>query len=249
MSNYFFWNRKTIDNFSEVNVDTLYNQGYVFTRLGKGTMDQTRSLRIDLAKFELTSENRRILRKTEGLKISNFQLPISNYHWSIGKLAKDFYTEKFGNGVFSANKVKELLTSDTSNFNILLKYQINVSDTQDNRDTQDIQDIQDIGYCIGLQTKDFFHYTYPFYQLTNDKKQNNSSLISNFQFLISNIGMGMMLKAIVWTKEQKKKYVYLGSATRPIDVYKVQFDGLEWFDRERWNTGVNELKQILADHK
>ena len=82
-------------------------------------MYQTRSLRIDLKKFELSSENRRVLKKTEDLRLKIEDLPIKNYDWKIGKMAKNFYETKFGKGTFSANKVKELLTDNKkSNFNL-----------------------------------------------------------------------------------------------------------------------------------
>jgi len=50
--------RKNNNDFSEKNIAEMYDHGYVFTRIGKGVMHQTRSVRVDLAKFELTSENR-----------------------------------------------------------------------------------------------------------------------------------------------------------------------------------------------
>ena len=56
----------------------MYDNGYAFTRLGRGVMVQTRSVRIDLAKFSLTSENRRILKKNERLKSEAVPLPLKN---------------------------------------------------------------------------------------------------------------------------------------------------------------------------
>ena len=87
-----------------------------------------------------------------------------------------------------------------------------------------------IGYCIALETENTFHYCYPFYDLE-----------SNYQ----NIGMGMMLKAIVLAEENGKKYFYLGSFQRPSDVYKLQFSGLEWFDGSRWHEDIDGLKEEL----
>jgi arginyl-tRNA--protein-N-Asp/Glu arginylyltransferase len=119
---YLSWVEQIITDFSDEKINTLYNEGYVFTRVGKGVMNQTRSVRIDLNKFELSSENRRVLKKTEELELKIENLPYKNYSWQIGKMAKDFYDTKFGAGTFTANKVKELLISDKSNFNLLLIY-------------------------------------------------------------------------------------------------------------------------------
>jgi len=210
---YLVWNKKTISDFSDENINALYNTGYVFTRVDKGTMDQTRSIRIDLAKFKLSSENRRILRKTKDVNLEIADLPYSKYDWTIGKMAKDFYTTKFGEGTFSANKIKELLThKEKSNFNRLFIYFL--------KD-------KPIGYCIFLETDKIVHYCYPFYRLENGPKD---------------IGLGMMIRAIIWAKENKKKSVYLGSFQRPTDIYKLQFSQIEWFDGKNWKTNLEELK-------
>ncbi len=219
MKTYLSWKKQTLTDFSSEKISTSYTEGFVFTRRGKGEMDQTRSVRIDLSKFELSSENRRVLKKTDEMTLVTIPLPYSDYHWSIGKLAKDFYTTKFGDGTFSANKVKELLTdADNSNFNLLLTY---------------IYNDEVVGYSICYTNKDILHYSYPFYELTN---------VSQF----TNIGIGMMTKAIVWAKDNGKKYVYLGSAQRPTDTYKFQFSGAEWFDGDKWVEDIEELKNILS---
>ena len=57
MKTYLSWKKQILTDFSSENICTSYADGFVFTRRGKGEMDQTRSVRIDLAKFELSSEN------------------------------------------------------------------------------------------------------------------------------------------------------------------------------------------------
>src|SRR3989344_4146668 len=107
---YLHWNEKTITDFSDKSITEMYDRGYVFTRIGKGIMHQTRSVRIDLAKFASSSENRRILKKVDNIAMQEVILPYVDYHWSLGKLAQYFYEKKFGHGVMSALKVKEMLT-------------------------------------------------------------------------------------------------------------------------------------------
>ncbi len=213
---YLSWKEQTTTDFSETNIDRMYNEGFLFTRLGKGVMNQTRSLRIALNNFELSSENRRILGKTEELNLSVHSTPYVEYNWSIHKMGKEFYEKKFGEKTFSAQKIKELITNkDKSNFNKLFVY---------------TKDGKNIGYCIALETKNISHYCYPFYGLESDYQ---------------NLGMGMMLKAIVLAKESGKKYIYLGSFQRPSDVYKLQFSGLEWFDGSQWREEIDGLKEEL----
>jgi arginyl-tRNA--protein-N-Asp/Glu arginylyltransferase len=216
MSNYLAWNKETIDLEDSLIKQQKFNLGYLFTREAKGSMYQTRSLRINLAKFEANSENRRILSKVEGLKLESISLPINinEYDWNIHKLGKEYYETKFGAGVFSANKIKELLT-EGMNFNNLLKYSRNN---------------ELVGYAICHDDEIFRQYAYPFY---------------NLEKFANNYGMGMMLLAILDAQQSGKQYIYLGSATRAADIYKLQFSGLEWFDGQNWQTDLDSLKTIL----
>jgi arginyl-tRNA--protein-N-Asp/Glu arginylyltransferase len=214
---YLNWKTETISDFSPKGVEAMYDKGFVFTRVDRGIMNQTRSFRIDLAAYESSSENRRILRKTEHLALSSEPIPYSAYTWKIGKLAKDFY-EKFGDKVSSANKTKEMLTDGKkSNFNKLLLY-------------TDQKSGETVGYVISYESDGIFHYSFPFYI----EDANESSR-----------GLGMMTKAIERAKAAGKKYVYLGSLQRPSDTYKLQFAGGEWFDGEKWQTDFSPLKEIL----
>ncbi len=215
---YLKWNSKTVTDFSDNNINDLYDGGFLFTRIGKGEMYQTRSLRIDLSKFELNSENRRVLKHTENVNMEVANISYDNYHWGIHKLGKDFYATKFGEKTFSAQKIKTLITEpDESNFNKLFIY-------------RQKEDNLAIGYVICFDNSKLLHYCYPFYDL-NSK--------------IKNLGLGMMTKAIVCAKENNKKYIYLGSVTRKTDTYKLQFDGLEWFDGKKWSTDLEKLKKEI----
>ncbi len=231
---YLKWQEKIISDFSPENINRMYNDGYLFGRPEKGYMYQTRSLRIDLDKFELCSENRRILKKTEGIRLMTYDLPYSEYDWNIGKMGKDFYTEKFGDGTFSANKIKELLTTE-HNFNRLFVYVIPSPSTSLRTGSaegslSEAKPVHNVGYCIVLETDNTIHYSYPFYNLKSE---------------IKNLGMAMMTLAIKHAKESGKKFIYLGSAKDTKAKYKLQFKGLEWFNGEKWGGDLDELKNIL----
>lgn len=213
---YLRWDEKVITDFSEENISNMYDRGYVFTRIGKGVMHQTRLIRIDLSKFKLSSENRRIIKKFDNIKFKQTNLPFSEYKWTVAKLAKDFYDTKFSLGIMSAAKVKDLLTDPTkSNFNKLLIYS---------------KDGADIGYCISYESGSILHYSYPFYDLES----------------IKDMGMGMMLNAIQYSQERGLRYIYLGSLQRPTDTYKLQFTGTEWFDGNIWKDDIAEVKTLLV---
>lgn len=141
---YLNWKEEKILDFGAENISKMYDAGFVFTRIDKGVLQQTRSVRIDLSKFELSSENRRILRKGEEVLVKEIAIPFSEYSWHIGKMAKDFY-EKKADGAFTANKIKELITTE-QNFNLLLSF-------------------SDTGYAICYKNPAMIHYCYPFYDL------------------------------------------------------------------------------------
>jgi arginyl-tRNA--protein-N-Asp/Glu arginylyltransferase len=215
---YLSWDEKIITDLSEKNISDIYSRGYVFTRIGKGVMHQTRSVRIDLAKFELTSENRRILKKAN-IGLIPINLPLDDYDYTIGKSGKDFYEKKFGTGIMSAQKIKEMLTDTAkSNFNMVLRYSELVAG-------------EIVGHAICYMDKSTLHYSYPFYDLDAAPKD---------------MGLGMMTTAINFAQEQGLKYVYLGSIQRPNDTYKLQFEGLEWFDGTKWQTDIEQAKQVLS---
>lgn len=220
---YLNWDTKITNDFSPENVASLYDAGYVFTRVGRGVMNKTRSFRVNLAEFLPSSENRRISRKSEHLSLSARPLPLNanEYSWEIGKLAKDFYDAHGAD--FSANKVKELLTDgEASNFNALLTYTNTLTNTV-------------VGYVICYIDSGILHYSYPFY-VTDPHEPSR--------------GLGMMLKALDYAKAEANgglglTYAYLGSLQRPSDTYKLQFRGGEWFDGEKWRVDTEGLKEIL----
>lgn len=147
---YLSWKEEKITDVSPENIARMYDRGFVFTRIEKGIMQQTRSIRIDLSKFELSSENRRILRKGEEIVMNHHSIPYTHYSWAIGKLAKDFYDAKAG-GAFSANKIKEIITTE-HNFTHLYEYSTG------------------LGYAICYRDASILHYSYPFYDLEKAPK-------------------------------------------------------------------------------
>ncbi len=214
------------DNLNKKDVEKLYEKGYVLTR--KKTLIKVKSVRIDLDQFDLTSENRRILRKTEDLILNVINLPLfkNNTNWHIYKLAKDFYKNKFENVKFSANKIREILTQsqDFPYFNRLAVYTLNPLKIEiKNMAKFDFSEA--IGFAVLFETDELVHYAYPFYKINFEKLQQGIGL--NQATPIPNLGIGMMLKSIIYAKRSNKKYIYLGSLSRNADRYKLQFKGIE----------------------
>lgn len=247
MSQYFSTNQIEIISFNPEEITKAYDNGYVFTRLGKGIMQQTRSLRINVSKFKLNSENRRIIRKTEGLKFTYKKLPLHDYSWEIHKMGKDFYERfrtkderektnsiqssesKVKNPIMSASKIREMFNDmGKSNMNGVFIYEDTRFKTKDTKP---------IGYCLLYQNQSILHYAYPFYELTDNSLP-----------VMANLGMGMMVRAVNWVFEQNKSHVYLGSVFTKASKYKLQFEGLEWFDTEnqKWRNNIADLKTLIG---
>ncbi len=213
---YFKTDEKTID-FKTDKIIEAYNSGFVLTRIGKGFVIQTRSLRVNLNNFELNSENRRILRKTDGLESKLINLPYTDYSWEIHKLGKDYYTRKFGEGIMTANKIKSMF-NDIENENMTHAFKYTYKS-------------EVVGYTLIYMNEQIMHYAYPFY---------------NLDYETYNLGMGMMLRAITYAKENNFQYIYLGSVVEPESKYKLQFEGLEWWDENKWSNDINKLKELLS---
>lgn len=221
--NYFQTDEKDISIDNTKDVTSMYDQGFVLTRKNKGNFIQTRSLRIKLAEFNTSSENRRILNKNLDLVTKLQSLPLANYDWHIHALGKEFYTKRFGDGTMSASKIKEMFTEvDNSNMNSVFVYNY-----------QSTQQDSAVGYTLSYQNEEIIHYAYPFYSLEQPKEKN--------------LGMAMMLNAIIFAKENNKSYIYLGSVVERKSLYKLQFSGLEWFntDTKQWESDVVKLKEII----
>ena len=57
----------------------------------------------------------------------------------------------------------------------------------------------------------------------------------------------MMLKSVIWAKENRKKYIYLGSCYEEKALYKTEFKGVEFFNGFKWSDNIEELKDLIAN--
>lgn len=89
---------------------------------------------------------------------------------------------------------------------------------------------KEVGYAVCYQGKEFLQYAHAFYDL---------------DYLAKNLGARMMLESIVWAKDRKKKYVYLGTAYGKGALYKTQFKGGEFFNGLGWSENLSELKVLV----
>lgn len=190
------------------------------SRKARGNFVQTRSMRINLANFSLTTKNKRILRKNINIKLNKENLPLrENYHWTIHQMGSSFYRDKFGDRTMSASKIKSMFTSERENPNIFFKYALGENT---------------VGYSLGLETEKIIHYAYPFYKVELAKEHH--------------LGMGMIIHAILYAQQNNKAFFYLGTLVDPKSIYKLQFRNIEWFDEKTlsWSTDLDEVKKRIS---
>lgn len=199
-------------------IDEIYNMGFLPSRSRLHLYYLSRSTRIDLERFNPSSENRRILRKTDYLTYEVIKLDSFKYTYHIGKFGKDFYDQRFGKGTMSALRVKWLFTGGACS---------HVFTYYDKSDKDKI-----IGYCPVVITDNILHYTYPFYDIA---------------YFERNLGMGMMLSALLWAQKRKKTHIYLGTCYTESSLYKAQFNGFEYFNGYDWSSDIDQLKSFLRE--
>jgi arginyl-tRNA--protein-N-Asp/Glu arginylyltransferase len=218
--NYLNWDEITIPNDSSAEyIADKYENGYLFTRKGKGVMHQTRSVRIDLSKFELSSENRRLLRKGGSVVLERASIPYPGYSWRIAKIAKDFYDKKTDHA-FSANKIKELLTTSQS-FNAILDFkEAGISR----------------GYAIAYENASMLHYSYPFYDLENALKDMGLIMMTKMIADAQSRGLSYVYLGSLQRPGDTYKLQFAG-----LEWFDGGPDG-----SGKWSTDLEKVKEILT---
>ena len=142
-------------NFNIQNTDSVtknYQKGLLPQRNKKDIYYFDSSSRSDLSKFKLSSENRRILKKTENF---NYQLiPLKDFKFDLQLQKKIYSWIKKLNWDFPISSVKTIFTNHI--FNYLYIWSI---------------DHQPVAYSICYFNQDIYHIAYVFY---NPELQNNN---------------------------------------------------------------------------
>ena len=196
------------------NVAQIYYSGFLPFRSKKDLFYLCRSTRVRLSNFKLSSENRRILKKTASINFTVQPIEQFAYTPEFQKFCKTFADQTFGKGVMPAAAIKKIFTNANSTHVITFS---------------SVQELT-VGYMACVIHDHFLHYAHPFYDL---KYQN------------PDLGMGMMLKAVIWAQERHKQFAYLGTCYTKSSLYKTQFSGFEFFNGIHWSDNIDELKFLI----
>ncbi len=212
---------------SLVDLDVLYPQGFLpYTgnlSLKHDLFYKSRGIRIDLAKFVDSSENRRVDRKAEDLQIQYELTPIEQFdQWNrFYAFAKQYSEERIGDDKMPIERI-EYITHRNYLTHILTFSSKGVV----------------IGYVLAVISLQSFHYWFGFYEL---------------QALEQGIPLGkwLMWKCIHIAKDTGKHYIYLGTGYLEKSLYKIRdFKAVEFFDGNGWSTKIKELQRLcIADQE
>jgi len=179
-----------------------------------------RQVRINLKKFKPSSENRRILRKGEGIKVELVPRAKFDYTPERRQFFKTYADIKFGKDVMTYERLDSLFNTP------IISHLLVFTDTATGKE---------VGVAtLYVEDAALAYYYYAFYDLN---------------YFSRNLGMFMMTAAAVEFATRQVKQFYLGTCYSENALYKTQFAGAEFFTGFRWSDDLNELKFIIRRDK
>lgn len=175
-----------------------------------------RNLRLPLTGWRPSAENRRILRKGDGIVAELVPRAAFDYSPARRESWKAFADQRFGDNVMSFARLDALMAAPVISH--LLHFR--------ERDTG-----AELGTALlFLAEPDLAYYYYAFYDLDR---------------LNRNLGMFMMTEAVRLFAERGVAHLHLGTCYSTRALYKTQFAGIEFFNGVRWSGDLEELKFLI----
>jgi arginyl-tRNA--protein-N-Asp/Glu arginylyltransferase len=194
----------------------LFDHGFLPSSRDLERFYACRHIRVALKQFQFSSENRRILRKGEGI-VPNL-VSRNEFEYSAGR--REFYKTyadiKFGKDVLSYERLDALFKSKITSHLLVF--------------TDTLNDAEVGTVTLYVEPPHMAYYYYAFYDLN---------------YYSRNLGMYMMTAAVGFFAERGFEFLYLGSCYSTNALYKTQFAGAEFFNGFRWSTRLEELKFLI----
>lgn len=175
-----------------------------------------RQLRVPLAGFASNSENRRILRKGEGIVAE--LVPRADFDYSSERRTAwlAYAAQRFGEGIMPAERLDTLMGAP------VISHLLVFCDTATQREVGTV--------LLYLAPPQLAFYYYAFYDLAYQARK---------------LGMYMMTAAVQRFARDGFQYIHLGTCYSERALYKIQFDRVEFFNGFRWSRDLSELKRLL----
>jgi hypothetical protein len=175
-----------------------------------------RNLRLPLAGWQPSSENRRILRKGDGLAVELVPRAAFDYTPERRAAWHAYADQRFGAGVMSFSRLDTLMSSP------VISHLLHFTDPAAGRE---------VGTALlFLEEPAVAYYYFAFYDLGH---------------LGRNLGMYMMTRAAGFFAGRGIVHLHLGTCYSQRALYKTQFAGVEFCNGHRWSTDLDELKYQL----
>jgi hypothetical protein len=175
-----------------------------------------RQVRVNLKRFTPSSENRRILRKGEGIRVRLVPRKQFNYTAQRREFCKGYADIKFGKDSMGGERLDNLFASP------LISHLLVYTDSATGAEVG-----LAMVYC---DARALAFYYYAFYDLN---------------YFQRNLGMYMMTSAVNLFAARGTRHLHLGSCYSRNALYKTQFAGAEFFNGFRWSQDLKELKHLL----
>ena len=195
----------------------LFQHGFLPSSRDLDRFYLCRQVRVDLRKFQPSSENRRILRKGDGVVASLLPRAEFDYTAQRRESYKTYADIKFGKDVMSYDRLDALFGGKITSHLLLFT---------------DARTGAEVGAAtLYSEPGSLAYYYYAFYDLN---------------YYSRNLGMHMMTAAVVFFAERGFPFIYLGSCYSANALYKTQFSGAEFFNGFRWSANLEELKYLIG---
>ncbi|MDZ4206085.1 MAG: hypothetical protein U1C12_02650 [Patescibacteria group bacterium] len=172
-----------------------------------------RSARVKLSSFLLSSENRRIQKKFRDYNFHSKEYPASMFlkNEEMLNFCLRYFEKRHGPNLISKERLKRILGFSPETKVVEYKN----------------QEGSPCAYIIEIQSYDFTHYWFSFYDLS---------------LVYQSLGMWLMIDRVENAKKKKKKYCYLGTVYGDRALYKTNIPSIEYWNGEKWVADVNSLK-------
>jgi hypothetical protein len=209
---------------SQAELTDIYEQGFLPYTGNLGIEGDifylARSLRVDLDRFDDTSENRRVNRLLEPLNVQLKIIKKEDFDLNSTEFVsfcQDYISQRIGDDNMSMERWQYITSRETGThiFQFTTEGKL-------------------LGFVFAALNNDILHYWFAFFDTEYMRTHS--------------LGKWIMWRTIRWAKDNGLKSVYLGTAYKSSALYKIRdHKGLSYFDGSGWNKDVERLKELCKN--
>ncbi|MDW7680902.1 MAG: GNAT family N-acetyltransferase [bacterium] len=200
-------------------IPAIYEKGFLpYTgnlNINRDLFYLARSVRVNLAQFKDSSENRRVDRIVQELAIDFELIEKNQFDWQrtgFVEFCSQFAESRFSGGTMNRDRVRYIFQGNVLSHIVEFKSLAKI-----------------YGYVFAAIHGNMLHYWYSFFDVAYLRTHT--------------LGKWMMWRMIKWAKENRLDYVYLGTCYKTGALYKIRDHiGCEFFDGAGWNYDAKLLK-------